>query len=65
MEDYKVGENVRVSGEVEYGDNWYRVASDGIIVEKISEKETMVNIDSVDGDLNAVVIVENKYIQKI
>lgn len=57
----KIGDRVYISGEVYYGDTWIRVASHGTI-EHVGLDASLVNVDIIDGDLNACVIVKNKYI---
>lgn len=57
----KIGQRVYVSGEVYYGDTWIRVASEGTI-EHAGLDACLVNIDIIDGDTKACVIVKNKYI---
>lgn len=60
----KNGKKVYVSGEVEYGDNVYRVACNGII-QDVEEKESLVTLDNIDGYGGATVFVLNKYIDKL
>ena len=60
----KNGEKVYVSGEVEYGDNVYRIACNGVI-QDIGDKESLVTLDNIDGDGRATVFVLNKYIDKL
>lgn len=60
----KIGQEVYISGEVKYGDNVYRVASNGII-QGIGETESLITVNNIDGDFNATVYVKNKYINKI
>ena len=59
--EFNIGEKVRISGEVYYGDRWIRVASDGII-EHAGTDACLVNVDMIDGDWHANVIVKNRYI---
>ena len=54
---------VYVSGEVKYGDEWFRVASGGTVIEP-GETESLINIDNVDGDGHVNLFVENKYLSK-
>lgn len=57
-------QRVRISGEVEYNNYWYRVLSNGIIIE-IGEKKSLVNIDMIDGDNNVNIYVNNNIIYDI
>lgn len=59
----KNGDRVYISGEVYYGDTCYSVSSYGTIKD-IEEHMSLVSIDMIDGDSNAWVYVENKYIVK-
>jgi hypothetical protein len=43
MTKLKVGQRVRVSGEVKWGDEWIRVASEGI-VEEVRPRTCLVTI---------------------
>lgn len=58
-----IGDRVRVSGEVCYGNEWIRVAGYGMLLH-VGEEACLVNLDMIDGDSNACVIVKNKYIHK-
>lgn len=58
-----IGDRVRISGEVYYGDKWIRVASYGT-VEHAGTDASLINIDMIDGDSNACVIVKNRYIHR-
>lgn len=58
-----VGDRVYISGEVFYGDKHIRVASYGTLIH-VGMDACMVNIDMIDGDANAWVIVKNKFISK-
>ena len=58
-----IGDRVRISGEVYYGDKWIRVASHGT-VEHAGTDASLINIDMIDGDSNACVIVKNRYIHR-
>lgn len=58
-----IGDRVRISGDVYYGNQWIRVSSYGTL-EHIGIDGSLVNIDMIDGDSNACVIVKNKYIHK-
>lgn len=60
----KNGEEVYVSGEVEYGNNVYRVACNGII-QNVENKESLITLDNIDGNGKATVFVLNKYINKL
>lgn len=57
------GDRVRVSGEVYYGNQWIRVASHGT-VEHAGTDASLINLDMINGDSNANVIVKNRYIHK-
>ena len=59
----KNGDRVYISGEVYYGDAWYSVSNYGTIKD-IEEHMSLVSIDMIDGDSNAWVYVQNKYIVK-
>lgn len=56
------GDVVRISGEVKYGDTWYRVSSPGVIM-SAGKSKSLVNISEIDGDENVQIFVENKYIK--
>ena len=64
---FKEGERVRISGEVKYGNVFYRVASDGVIVADTKKKSrsTLVLVDSIDGDGGVTCSIENKYISRL
>lgn len=57
-------ERVIISGEVEYGDRCYRVASNGIVVMDIDEPKILINIDMIDGDEHVCTYVDRKYVFK-
>lgn len=59
-----IRDKVYVSGEVFYGNSWIRVASYGTI-EHVGMDSCLVNLDMIDGDTNACVIVKNKFINKM
>lgn len=61
MDNFKTGEEIEVSGEVYYGGTYFRVDSNGVVLDK-GKKESLVLLDYVDGDSNVSVYVENKYI---
>lgn len=58
-----IGDRVRISGEVYYGNQWIKVSSYGT-VEHVGTDASLINVDMIDGDSNACVIVKNKYIYK-
>ena len=60
--DYQVGDEIFVSGEVEYGDNYYRVSTRGVI-EEVNEETVLATLDSVDGDFGVCVYVEKTDIE--
>jgi hypothetical protein len=60
----KSGDRVRVSGEVYYGDKWYRVATEGTVM-VIRTKSCLVCLDHIDGDGGATCVVKNKYITEV
>lgn len=60
--DYQVGDEIFVSGEVEYGDNYYRVATRGVI-EEVNEETVLATLDSVDGDFGVCVHVDKTDIE--
>ena len=51
-----IGDRVRVSGEVYYGNQWIKVSSYGT-VEHVGTDASLINVDMIDGDSNACVIV--------
>ena len=63
---FKEGERVRISGEVKYGDSFYRVATDGLVVADTKKKSrsTLVLVDCIDGDGGVTCFIENKYISR-
>ena len=64
---FKEGERVRISGEVKYGNAYYRVASDGLVITDTKKKSrsTLVLVDCIDGDGGVTCLVENKYIDRL
>ena len=64
QKEMKQNDRISISGYVKYGDEEYRVASEGTIVET-GKVQSLVKIDNIDGDGHANVFVKNKYIFKI
>ena len=64
FEGLKIGDTIRVSGEVLYGDNIYRVATNAVIL-GIGEERSLVTLDEIDGDFNATVVVPNQIISTL
>lgn len=62
--ELKRGQRIQISGEVTYGDADYRVSSEGTI-EVVGKNTSLVLIDYIDGDWNAVVPVKNKIIYEL
>lgn len=56
-----IGQQVRDSGEVKWGDQWIRVASHGVI-EEVGPRECLVTLDQVGNDLKVCTFVERRYI---
>lgn len=58
---------VYISGPVKYGDNTYRVASYGHILNEaqLNDKKVLVCIDMIDGDVLANAYVDRKYIEVV
>lgn len=56
------GDKVYITGEVNYGDQWYRVASSGVIIKSYVTR-ALVCIDEIDGDRNANVLVHKSMIK--
>jgi hypothetical protein len=57
----KIGQRVRISGGVKYGDKYYRVASYGTI-QDIGKVKSLVTVDMIDGDKNVCTFVDNSVI---
>ena len=57
-------DRVYVSGEIKYGSNVYRVASTATLLEK-GDEESLVSIDSIDGDSNVWIYVKNNIINEV
>lgn len=56
--EFKTGDKVRISGEVEWGDVYYRVSSDGIVEDwRENESEALVTVEYIDGDYGVCTFV--------
>lgn len=60
----KNGDKVFVSGEVKWGDDYYRVSSKGEIVEWKKGPYALVNLEYVDGDYGVCTFVKKTYISQ-
>lgn len=47
---FKAGDKVYISGEVKWGDDYYRVASEGVIEEWKKGAYALVTVEYIDGD---------------
>lgn len=56
-EEFKVGDEIFVSGDVEYGDDYYRVSTKGI-VQMVDSQKLLATLEYVDGDFGVTVWVE-------
>ena len=55
------GDRVKVYGSVKYGDEWFDVDTEGVIM-AIQSKGMLVTLDRIDGDGLATCYISNKYI---
>jgi len=58
------GDRVRVYGAVNYGDEWFDVDTEGVVV-GINKRSMLITLDRIDGDGLATCIVKNKCISKL
>lgn len=64
MNNFKIGEIVKVEGIVTYGNENYEVDCIGVI-EMINKSNMLITLDEVDRDRKVGCIVKNKYIKSI
>jgi hypothetical protein len=62
MEKFQEGRRIKIDGAVKYGNIITRCVSNGTVIEDFG-KTALVNIDYIDGDFKANVIVNKKQIK--
>jgi hypothetical protein len=58
---FMVGDRVHVQGLVKYGDEWFEVNTEGIVVD-MQSRGMLVTLNRIDGDALATCFVKNKNI---
>ena len=58
---FQVDMRVHVRGEVKYGDEWFDVNTEGVIVD-IQKGGMLITLDRIDGDGLATCYVRNKFV---
>jgi len=61
---FNEGDEVHVSGEVKWGDSYYRVSTPGVITQWKKGAYALVTLEQVDGDHNVCIHVPKMIIAK-
>lgn len=62
--EFRVNAKVQVRGEVKYGNDWFDVDTEGVIVD-IQKNGMLITLDRIDGDALATCFVRSKCISRL